>query len=275
LTNLQAYVKQHYTTGLTWNAKGGNAMSASGGVGAPAPPLPPPPPPPGALTADITVEKKAEPRNALLDSLNKGTDITKGLKKVSDDLKTHKNPALRGDGVVKSKEKSSSPVKQTTVHQVNKPSKLELDGKKWVVEYFKGNNNLSIEDSQTNQSVYMYKCEGSTLKVTGKCNNIIIDSCKKVAVVFDAVVSSCEFINCQSVQMQVISTVPTITVEKTDGCQMFLSKDALGVEIVTAKSSEMNVCIPSGDEFVEQPLPEQFKTLIQGTKLKTVASETV
>ena len=40
-------------------------------------------------------------------------------------------------------------------------------------------------------------------QVGGKCNNIIVDSCKKLAVVFDSVLSSIEFINCQSVQMQV------------------------------------------------------------------------
>jgi len=44
---------------------------------------------------------------------------------------------------------------------------------------------------------------------------------------------------------------------------------------VTAKSSEMNVMIPSGDEFVEQPIPEQFKTIIDGGKLKTSATESV
>jgi hypothetical protein len=31
---------------------------------------------------------------------------------------------------------------------------------------------------------------------------------------------------------------------------MFLSAASLGVEIVTAKSSEMNVVIPDGDDFV-------------------------
>ena len=38
-------------------------------------------------------------------------------------------------------------------------------------------------------------------------NNVIMDSCKKCAVVFDNVVAMCEFINCQSVQMQVKETV--------------------------------------------------------------------
>lgn len=84
-----------------------------------------------------------------------------------------------------------------------KPPKFELEGKKWVVEYHKNNPSLVIEETETNQSVYVFKCEGSTLKVEGKVNNIIVDGCKKCAVVFTDCVSSCEFINCQSVQMQV------------------------------------------------------------------------
>ena len=47
-----------------------------------------------------------------------------------------------------------------------------------------------------------------------------------------------------------LGKVPTISVEKTDGCQMYLSPESLSVEIVSAKSSEMNVVIPSGDDFV-------------------------
>ena len=48
--------------------------------------------------------------------------------------------------------------------------------------------------------------------------------------------------------------VPTISCDKTDGCQMFLSKDSVDVEIITAKSSEMNVMIPNGDEFVSDSI---------------------
>ena len=126
-----------------------------------------------------------------------------------------------------------------------------------------------------NQSVYIFKCEGSPIKIKGKCNNIIMDSCKKTAVVFDNVVSSCEFMNCKSVQMQVLGNVPTIMVDKTDGCQMYLSKEAIGVEIVSAKSSEMNVLVPKGDDFVEMALAEQFKTVIEGSKIKTSPTESV
>ena len=43
---------------------------------------------------------------------------------------------------------------------------------------------------------------------------------------------------------------------------MFLSVDSLAVEIVTAKSSEMNVLIPTGDDFVSFELFIYFKLLL-------------
>jgi adenylyl cyclase-associated protein len=279
LNQIQSYVKQYHTTGLVWNPAGGVAAAPGGGAppSAPAgPPLPPPPPPPGTMDLDFEVDPSKAARGNLMESLNKGADVTRGLKKVADDQKTHKNPALRSTGAVPAKEKPAIPAKTFGKPAlVNKPPKLELDGKKWIVEYFKGNPNLSIENTETNQSVYAFKCEGSTIKVSGKCNNIILDSCKKTAVVFDSVVSSCEFINCQSVQMQVTGSCPTISVDKTDGCQMYLSKDSLHAEIVSAKSSEMNVMIPKGEDFVEQPIPEQFKTVVKAGKLHTSATESV
>ena len=39
---------------------------------------------------------------------------------------------------------------------------------------------------------------------------------------------------------------------KTDGCQMFLSMETLDVQLVTAKSSEMNLMVPNGKELLSQ-----------------------
>ena len=130
-----------------------------------------------------------------------------GLKKVTDDMKTHKNPGLRDTKPIPAKEKKSvSPPKYGASVTPQKPPKFELEGKKWIVEFQRNNSGLVIpaDQAEVNQSVYIYKCDGSTIQVKGKVNNIILDSCKKTAVVFGSVVSSCEFINCQSVQMQVI-----------------------------------------------------------------------
>jgi hypothetical protein len=45
---------------------------------------------------------------------------------------------------------------------------------------------------------------------------------------------------------QVMGAVPTISVEKTDGCQMYLSQESLNTQLITAQSSEMNVLLPAG-----------------------------
>lgn len=48
-----------------------------------------------------------------------------------------------------------------------------------------------------------------------------------------------------------LGKVPTISIDKTDGCQMYLSPESLNVEIVSSKSSEMNVLVPQGNgDFV-------------------------
>lgn len=71
----------------------------------------------------------------------------------------------------------------------------------------------------------------------------------------------------------------------------------MNVEIISSKSSEMNVLIPTpaGDDFVskfllnllivnlsfyiffkvEQPVPEQFKTVIKGSSLHTSCNESL
>lgn len=41
--------------------------------------------------------------------------------------------------------------------------------------------------------------------------------------------------------------VPTVSIDKTDGCQVYLSLDSLDVEVVTSKSSEMNILIPAAN----------------------------
>jgi adenylyl cyclase-associated protein len=42
-----------------------------------------------------------------------------------------------------------------------------------------------------------------------------------------------------------------VSIDKTDGCQVYLSKDSLSAEIITAKSSEMNILVPDASgEFV-------------------------
>lgn len=60
--------------------------------------------------------------------------------------------------------------------------------------------------------------------------------------------SSCVCVDCDlCFTAQVMGRCPTVSIDKTDGCQIFLNKDSLTCEIISAKSSEMNVCIPPKD----------------------------
>lgn len=275
---LQSYVLAHHTTGLSWNTRGGNAMNnlkpAPANCGVPPPPPPGIPPPPPMMKLEPKAVVADDGRAALFDSINKGTEITSGLKKVTDDMKTHKNPSLREGPKPFVKQSSSNATQAPAKEPPTRPPKLVLEGKKWFVEYQQDKPNLIISQTRMDQCVYIYRCENTVVQVKGKVNSVILDSCKKSSVVFDNLVSSAEVVNCQSCQVQVMGVMPTLSIEKTDGCQVYLSKESLNTEIITAKSTAMNILIPKDDgDFMECPIPEQFKTLINGLSLTTTCTE--
>uniref|UniRef100_A0A3Q2PUI8 Adenylyl cyclase-associated protein n=1 Tax=Fundulus heteroclitus TaxID=8078 RepID=A0A3Q2PUI8_FUNHE len=304
-TELQNYIKQHHTTGLSWSktvshqnraephsenrtephsenraeprsenrrvfiwpsvhpqgpvaSASGAPPSAPAGGCPPPPPGPPPPPEDLSGTPGVGGDGGAGTRNALFAAINQGADITRGLKHVSDDQKTHKNPGLRSQGgpaaPVRSGPKpfASAPRPAAAAAPSRAlPPVLELEGKKWKVENQEGAQGLVISNTELKQVVYAYKCNQSTLQVKGKINSITIDNCKKMGLVFDDVVGIVEVINCRDVKVQVMGKIPTISINKTDGCHVYLSQDSLSCEIISAKSSEMNILVPNKDgEFV-------------------------
>ncbi|KAL5493171.1 hypothetical protein EMCRGX_G014309 [Ephydatia muelleri] len=290
IKSLEEYVKQYHTTGLVWNGTGADFTGTAppppppAGAGPPPPPPPaaagpPPPPPPAVQPQGHSSAQAAEPesdRGDLLAALNKGLDITSGLRKVTNDMKTYKNPALRASSVVKAEDKpaatSASKPSGATGTQAKKNPVCELvNDKKWTIEWQEGNKSIDLKVN-SKQTVYIFKCNKSVVKVSGKCNSIAIDNCKHVAVVFDDVISAVEVVNSQSIQVQINGACPTVSIDKTDGCQVYLSKASLNAEIVTAKSSEMNICVPStttAGDFTEHALPEQYKTKWNGKAFVT------
>nr|CDJ90118.1 Adenylate cyclase-associated CAP domain containing protein [Haemonchus contortus] len=291
LEAMQLFVRQTHTTGLVWNSSPGcspppnddRSTMSRGVTGAPAPP-PPPPPPPGLFSADnVTTSDSAKAgRDALFAEINKGEAVTAGLRKVTAEMQTHKNPALRkhtpeppvshGGNRVSHEHPPST---TATVSSSRAPC-LELKGgKQWNVEFMVNDPNVVVNVTDKKQTVYIYKCEGSMIAVKGKANSITLDSCRKTSVVFDGVVGQCETINCQRIEIQTLGEMPTISIQKTDGCQVYLSEASTNAEIVTSKSSEMNVLIPKGNgDYIELPIPEQFKTTYDGSKLVTCVSDT-
>lgn len=78
-------------------------------------------------------------------------------------------------------------------------------------------------------------------QLLSKCTLNILPVCKNC---IDMNFNLCLIISFSYVFLQVLGKVPTISIDKTDGCQMYLSAESLGVELITSKSSEMNVLVP-------------------------------
>ncbi|KAI3384070.1 hypothetical protein SNEBB_000282 [Seison nebaliae] len=273
---INQYLLLNYTNGLVWMDD--NNINDSSKVTAP-------PPPPPCLPDDILThleegkedDKQKSAMNALCSELNQGLDITKTLKKVEKKEITHKNSSVRQTAQLNKEENN---IREN--HSITKMEKksnapcIELQGKKWIVEYVENNNEVIIDVDDMRQNVYIYKCSNSFVKINGKVSNIVIDSCKKTAFCFDSVVSSVEFINCQRCKGQVLVNAPTICFDKTQDCSFYLSKSHEQTELVTSMISGITVLFPSKtdeNDFVEHPIPEQFKSTISNGKMTTIPTD--
>ena len=58
------------------------------------------------------------------------------------------------------------------------------------------------------------------MQVKGKVNALSVDSCQRLGILFEDLVSSCELINSSRIQVQVTGVVPTIAIDKCDGVQV-------------------------------------------------------
>jgi hypothetical protein len=140
----------------------------------------------------------------------------------------------------------------------------ELKGKGWIVENAtKEQGVIEVEVTSMGQTVAVYGGVEATVVIKGKCNSISVMGCKKTKILCDSVVSYIEISNSARMQLQVKVFAPSIAIDKTDGCLVYLSKKCIDnpdFNITASKSSEMNVSFPYGpdEEYIEKPLPEQF-----------------
>eukprot|EP00727_Mastigamoeba_balamuthi_P006228 m51a1_g2224 putative adenylyl cyclase-associated (502) ;mRNA; f:230653-232531 len=289
LRNLQAYVKRSHTTGLSYSANGGDFLAnlQSGAGAAPAAAAggcpPPPPPPPAGLLADMppaggAPSKPSVNPSAVFAELNKGTDISKGLKHVSADQKTKNRSAEdRAAGGLKPKEPAAPAARKTEAKQEKvRPPVKTLNGNKWNIEN-QVNAQITIAESEIerNHAFYIGNCKGCTIQIKGKINSITIDNCNKTGLVVDSVVAVIEIVNSNSCQLQVVNKSPSVNIDKCNSCQIYLSPEACGADptnVYTTKCSSVNIVIPGATpdaDIVEMPVPEQFISVVRGGKLVT------
>jgi adenylyl cyclase-associated protein len=162
----------------------------------------------------------------------------------------------------------------TTEKPSKKPAKTALESNRWLIEHHENNHEIMITDTAINQAVYIYDCKNSTVQIKGKVNAVTVDSCVKLGVAVDSTVATVDVVNSQSFALQVFKSVPTIAVDKCDGGEIYLSNECLGVELLTAKTTSLNVLLPEEDgDFKEVPVPEQVKTTIEKGRLVNATVE--
>ena len=243
-------------------------------------PAPPPPPPSGPLSGK---KGPSNDRSALFAELSQGDKISSRLHHVPDELKTHKNANLKDSSLGPRpfrSQNSTSDSSKSENKPAPKPPVFKLEEKRWRVEHQRGRHDLEIESSNLKECAYVFDCHDCTVVVRGKISSVVLDNCSKVGVLCDNLLSTMEFINCKSVTGQILGSVPTVNVDKTDGCQLYISKESQGVEIVHAKTSAFNIHVPSSEDaeegdFVEINVPEQFKTTFnkESRKIETVPTD--
>jgi adenylyl cyclase-associated protein len=291
MRSLIAYIKQYYSGGITWNPEGvsvseaireveatANGHAPSTGGPPPPPPLPthllssggPPPPP---------LPAKAQPGNDM--GAVFGEAITSGLKKVDQSQMTHKNPALRGSAPVPERSNSGASLKSIPPHtkpkpesmRTKKPPKMVLERSKWLIENFDSPTKPVEVKADVHHSILISKCRNATIRVSGKCNAISIDSSSKLSVIVDTLVSSVDVIKCPSFAIQVLGSVPTVLLDQVDGAAVYLGGGSLATEVLTSKCTAVNVYFPHAggdeDDYKESNVPEQFRSVIRDGRLVT------
>jgi len=286
LKDLQDYIKKFHTTGLSWNPKGVDASSvklasSSNTLTQSTDDDSPPPPGPApefeySFNNNTPSDSKGNVSAALFAELNqKGEGVGSGLKHVTKDMKTKYRTEKDAPLEPKGPKEPTAKVEKTVAPA--KPPHLALEGNKWNIHYQVGNKSIVIDQTETKHSVYIWKCKNSTIVIKGKINSIAMDDCDRTQLVFDYAIASVEVVNCKNIEIQVTGTVPNFAIDKTSGIVLYLSKEAMAAEIITSKSDAMNVSMPTadGNDIVEVPIPEQFRTTIQNGKLITHSSSHV
>jgi len=236
-------------------------------------PAPPPagskPPPAQAPAAAAPAGAGGGGMSAIFDAINKGS--TGGLKKVTDDMKC-KNISKDVPAAVAKKTVAQPAAKAAGGGRFAKGPKgdpikaLQEEQNTWILQNIEGDNNCTLDSVEKHQCVRITDCANSTVRIDNRVKSISVDNCLKVNIIMKDVISVVELVNSDRCKIQVTGKVNMLAVDKCDGVSLYLNKESLECEIVTSKSSEMNLTIPDPQDetdTIEIPIPEQFVTKIK------------
>lgn len=237
------------------------------------------------MLANGAPQASSSDMGAVFDQLSRGEGVTASLRKVDRSEMTHKNPSLRASSTIPSAPsrfssqtslggKSPIPGKKPKPESMRtrKPPRKGLEGNKWLIEHYDNPGQMLEIDAAINHSILISRCIKTTIRVIGKANAISIDNCLQCSLVIDSLVSAVDVIKSPKFEMQVLGMLPTIMLDQVDGAAIYLSPNSLDTEILTSKCTGVNINVPGrseDDDYVEQPLPEQLRSILRNGKMVT------
>ena len=116
------------------------------------------------------------------------------------------------------------------------------------------------------------------IDITTKVKGVRLDGCHNVTLLVQGALSGMEVVNSKRMKLQVKDKLPSVAIDKTDGCVVGLPWVSRDTVITSSKSSEMNVTFPTSDspdaDWIERCIPEQFVSHVGAdNKVTTGVSE--
>ena len=133
-----------------------------------------------------------------------------------------------------------------------KPKKDPIKKKKgqrlWLEGYYQGLEEL--KEATLKDEVFITGCNNCAFKVPNKVKAVTLDSCKKVQIEINEVVSMVEMINSTSCTIYFMDVAPFVNIDKSSNPKLVISQKTLDAKpkILTSMTSDMNVSVPGQTE---------------------------
>ena len=175
--------------------------------------------------------------------------------------------------------KSSQPKEEAKKESKPEPRKYER-GISWIFDRFSNRKDLELaeEECGMKKGVMIENCDNCVFQIKGKVKTVLISNCKAVGVIVQDIVSSVDIVNCAKIQLQATGKVPSVQIDKTDGCEIYLMTAGTydDLLIATAKSQDMTITFPdpkNPEEYKMEAIPHQFVHRLQNGKVASEVSE--
>lgn len=190
--------------------------------------------------------------------LQAGLEITKGLKHVSEDMKSIRN--YDNPAIIKGSGKKHTP-KQNMRHGL--PSVIQNEEGCIMKDY---TNGVITPSFQCKNYITFENCSDCTFVLNDKINAVNLVKCSHVSVLCKATCGATKMAKSVGCTIQFLEYVDTVNVDMSDEIQIYLSTKTLDcTRIYTCASLGVCVLLPRSPEdkaFSENHIPHQFTSIL-------------